>query len=180
VPAGRTLAQIVALAAVAVLLLVLIWRLTHEPPRATAGEPAPTFALQRLDRNAILDLSRLRGHPVVLNFWASWCRPCKAEAATLERTWRQYRKQGLVLVGVDVNDADSDARRFMQAHGITYPVVRDPNGSIAANSYNVADLPMTFFIDRRGRLAATQIRGDVGDSARAKEFRTGLQAVLGS
>jgi cytochrome c biogenesis protein CcmG, thiol:disulfide interchange protein DsbE len=180
VPAGRTLAQIVALAAVAVLLVVLIWRLTHQAPHVSAGAPAPTFALQRLDRDAVLDLSRLRGRPVVLNFWASWCGPCKAEAATLERAWRQYRKQGLVLVGVDVNDADSDARTFMRAHGVTYPVVRDPNGSIAANSYNVADLPMTFFIDRRGRLVGAQIRGDVGDSARAKEFRSGLQAVLGS
>jgi len=180
VPAGRTLAQIAALAAVAVLLVVLIWRLTHQPHRASIGGPAPTFALQRLDRDAILDLSRLRGKPVVLNFWASWCEPCKAEAATLERTWRRYRKRGLVLVGVDVNDADSDARKFMRAHGVTYPVVRDPNGSIAANSYNVADLPMTFFIDRQGRLVGSQIRGDVGNPARAKEFRSGLQEVLGS
>jgi cytochrome c biogenesis protein CcmG, thiol:disulfide interchange protein DsbE len=180
VPARRVTAQIVALAAVAVMLIVLIWHLTHQPRHASIGAAAPTFVLQRLDRDGILDLSALRGKPVVLNFWASWCGPCKREAATLERTWQRYRKQGLVLVGVDVNDADSDARRFMRAHGVTYPVVRDPNGSIAANSYNVADLPMTFFVDKRGRLVGTRIRGAVGAAKFAADFRSGLQAALGS
>ena len=171
-------AQIVALTAVAVLLAVLIWHLTHQPKHAKSGAPAPTFILQRLDRDAVLDLSKLRGKPVVLNFWASWCGPCKSEAPLLERTWKAYRKRGVVFVGVDSGDRDGDALRFMRAHGITYPVVRDPNGSIAANSYNVLDLPMTFFIDRRGRLVGTGIRGRVDHNREA--FDRGLREALSS
>jgi cytochrome c biogenesis protein CcmG/thiol:disulfide interchange protein DsbE len=178
--AARLTAQIAALAAVAVLLAVLIWRLTHQHEHAKAGEPAPTFTLQRLDRDTVLDLASLRGKPVVLNFWASWCIPCKREAGVLEQSWQRYRTRGLTIVGIDANDADADARRFMRAHDITYPVVRDPNGSIAADSYNVADLPMTFFVDRRGRLVGTPIRGAVSDRDRLPAFRSGLRAALGS
>jgi cytochrome c biogenesis protein CcmG, thiol:disulfide interchange protein DsbE len=173
-------AQAVALAAVAVLLVVLIWRLTHQPDRASIGGPAPTFALQRLDTDAVVDLSALRGKPVVLNFWASWCEPCKREAPTLERLWQTYRKQGVEFLGIDVNDADSDARRFLRAHGITYPTARDPNGSIAADSYNVGNMPMTFFVDRRGRLVGTRILGPVSEASHAAQFRQGIEAALGS
>jgi cytochrome c biogenesis protein CcmG/thiol:disulfide interchange protein DsbE len=173
-------AQAVALAAVAVLLGLLIWHLTHQPKHAKAGEAAPTFVLQRLDHDDVLDLSSFRGKGVVLNFWASWCAPCKREARTLEQSWRSYRGRGLVVLGVDANDVDSDARRFMRAHGITYPVVRDSNGSIAANSYNVSDLPMTFFINRKGLLVGDAIRGAVGDSQYRSDFRRGIQEALGS
>jgi cytochrome c biogenesis protein CcmG/thiol:disulfide interchange protein DsbE len=171
-------AQLVALTAVAALLVVLIWHLTHQPAHAKAGAAAPTFVLQRIDDDSVVDLSKLRGKPVVLNFWASWCPPCKGEARTLERLWRRYRKQGVVFVGVDSRDHDSDALRFMRAHGITYPVVRDPNGSIASDSYNILDLPMTFFIDRRGRLVSAGIRGRVDHNLAA--FDSGLKAALGS
>jgi cytochrome c biogenesis protein CcmG, thiol:disulfide interchange protein DsbE len=177
---ARTTAQIAALAAVAGLLVVLIWHLTHQPHRAKTGESAPAFVLQRLDRDDVLDLSTLRGKGVVLNFWASWCGPCKREAKTLEQTWQAGRKRGLVVIGVDANDRDSDARRFMRAHGITYPVVRDSNGSIAANSYNVSDLPMTFFINRKGLIVGDGIRGAVGDEQYRAAFRRGIEAALGS
>src|SRR3954467_10713496 len=177
---ARMTAQVVALATVAVLLVLLIWHLTHQPEHAKAGETAPTFVLQRLDHDDVLDLSALRGKGVVLNFWASWCEPCKREAKTLEESWRRYRGRGLVVLGVDANDVDSDARRFMQAHGITYPVVRDSNGSIAANSYNVSDLPMTFFINRKGLLVGERIRGAVGDTQYRSDFRRGIEEALGS
>jgi peroxiredoxin len=177
---ARMTAQAVALTAVAALLVLLIWHLTHQPKHAKTGEPAPTFVLQRLDRNDVLDLSSLRGKAVVLNFWASWCEPCKREAKTLEQSWRSYRGKGLVVLGVDANDHDSDARRFMRAHGVTYPVVRDSNGSIAANSYNVSDLPMTFFINRKGLLVGDGIRGAVGDEQYHADFRRGIQEALGS
>src|SRR5437762_2864664 len=108
---ARLTGQVVALAAVAALLIVLIWRLTHQPAPLKLGGPAPGFSLTRLDREGTLDLASLRGSPVVLNFWASWCGPCKREAATLEQLWRHYRPRGVVFVGIDANDAASDARR---------------------------------------------------------------------
>ena len=136
------------------------------------------FALQRLNGTGTLRLASLRGKAVVLNFWASWCPPCKAEAPVLERLWRQYRGKGVVFVGIDSNDASSDARRFLSAHGITYPVVSDKNGLVAANSYDVADLPVTYFVNRQGRLVGTHVLGSV--SKYESEFRSALAAAMRS
>ena len=84
-----------------------------EPPKI--GGPAPAFSLAARRHDGTLDLASLRGKPVVLNFWASWCVPCKGEAPTLEQAWQQYRAQGVVFVGVDYHDVTSDARAFLDA-----------------------------------------------------------------
>jgi cytochrome c biogenesis protein CcmG/thiol:disulfide interchange protein DsbE len=174
--AGRA----VALAGVAALLAVLVWNLTHQPSPPRIGGPAPAFQLGRLDGAGTLSLASLRGRAVVLNFWASWCEPCKAEAGTLERLWQQYRKRGVVFVGVDANDAAGDARRFMRAHGITYPVVHDVGGAVAADKYGVADLPVTYFVDRSGRLVKLTVLGPVSEKAHAEDFRRALRAAIES
>jgi cytochrome c biogenesis protein CcmG, thiol:disulfide interchange protein DsbE len=175
---ARLTAQVVALAAVVALFAVLVWRLTHQPSGPKLGGPAPGFSLERLDGGGKLALSSLRGRAVVLNFWASWCDPCKREAPTLERLWHRYRSRGVVFVGIDANDAASDARRFLRAHGITYPTVHDAHGLVAANSYNVANMPMTFFVDRTGRLVDTRVLGPVSEKRFGDEFERGLQAAL--
>jgi cytochrome c biogenesis protein CcmG/thiol:disulfide interchange protein DsbE len=168
-------AQAAALVAVAGLLGLLIWRVTHRPTAPKIGGPAPAFSLRRVDAAGKLDLASLRGKPVVLNFWASWCGPCKNEATMLERASQQYRKQGVVFVGVDYNDVTSDARRFLAHHGVTYPTVQDGSGTIA-DRYGVSAVPETYFIDRRGRLVGTHIRGTVVHQADA--FRRGVEAAL--
>ena len=167
--------QVVALAAVAGLLGLLIWRVTHRTTAPTIGGPAPSFSLNRVDAPGKLELASLRGKPVVLNFWASWCVPCKGEATMLEQAWQQYRKQGVVFVGVDYHDVTSDARRFLAHHGVTYPSVQDGSGSIA-DRYGVSAVPETYFIDRRGRLVGTHIVGTVVNQAEA--FRRGVEAAL--
>jgi cytochrome c biogenesis protein CcmG, thiol:disulfide interchange protein DsbE len=169
--------QIVALAAVAGLLGLLVWRLTHQshPPRI--GGPAPGFTLRRIGAPGTLDLAALRGKPVVLNFWASWCVPCKAEAKMLEQTWRQYRKEGVVFLGIDYHDVTSDARTFLSHHGVTYPIVQDGSGAVA-DRYGVSAVPETYFVDRRGRLVGEHILGTVVDQADA--FRRGVEAALDS
>ena len=86
--------QAVALAAVAGLLGLLVWRLTHQSHPPKIGAPAPSFSLRRIGAPGRLDLASLRGKPVVLNFWASWCVPCKGEAKMLEQAWRRHRKHG--------------------------------------------------------------------------------------
>jgi cytochrome c biogenesis protein CcmG/thiol:disulfide interchange protein DsbE len=171
----KLLAQAAALVAVAGLLGLLIWRVTHRPTAPKIGGPAPAFSLRRVDAAGKLDLASLRGKPVVLNFWASWCGPCKNEATMLERASQQYRKQGVVFVGVDYNDVTSDARRFLAHHGVTYPTVQDGSGTIA-DRYGVSAVPETYFIDRRGRLVGTHIRGTVVHQADA--FRRGVEAAL--
>jgi cytochrome c biogenesis protein CcmG, thiol:disulfide interchange protein DsbE len=173
---ARLAAQAVAVAAVVALLVVLVWRLTHRTSPPKVGGPAPAFALSRLNGSGTLRLASLRGKAVVLNFWASWCEPCKAEAPALEKLWQEYRGKGVVFVGIDSNDASGDARRFLTAHGITYPVVSDKNGLVAANRYDIANLPVTYFVNRRGRLVGTHVLGPVNKYR--SEFRSALAAAM--
>jgi len=169
--------QVVALAAVAGLLGLLVWRLTHQSKPPKIGGPAPAFSSRRVDTGGTLDLASLRGKPVVLNFWASWCGPCKGEATTLEQAWRQYKSQGVVFVGVDYHDVTGDARRFLAHHDITYPTVQDGSGMIA-DRYGVSAVPETYFIDRRGHLVGEHIKGTVANQKDA--FIRGVKAALGS
>lgn len=169
--------QAIALAAVAGLLGLLIWRLTHQPHAPKIGGPAPNFTLRRLDGTGTLDLSSLRGHPVVLNFWASWCGPCKAESPQLQREYLRYRAQGVVFIGVDYHDVTSDARTFLRHHGITYPNVADGSGKIGER-YGITGVPETYFVDRRGRLVGNHVALTI--LADMNGFRRGLQAALNS
>jgi cytochrome c biogenesis protein CcmG/thiol:disulfide interchange protein DsbE len=170
--------QVLALAAVATLLGLLVWRLTHHSPPPKPGVAAPQFALRRLNGTGTLRLSSLRGKTVVLNFWASWCGPCKAEAPALEQLWHEYHGKGVVFVGIDSNDASSDARRFISAHGITYPIVFDANGVVASNGYDIAALPVTYFVNRQGRLFGPHIQGGVNKYM--SWFRQNLTAAMKS
>jgi cytochrome c biogenesis protein CcmG/thiol:disulfide interchange protein DsbE len=169
--------QVVALAAVAGLLGLLVWRLVHQSKPPKIGGPAPAFSSKRVDTRGTLDLASLRGKPVVLNFWASWCGPCKGEATTLEQAWRRYKSQGVVFVGVDYHDVTGDARRFLAHHDITYPTVQDGSGMIA-DRYGVSAVPETYFIDRRGHLVGEHIKGTVANQK--DKFIRGVEAALGS
>jgi cytochrome c biogenesis protein CcmG/thiol:disulfide interchange protein DsbE len=171
-------AQAAAVLVVVALFVVLVWRLTHPASPPKIGGPAPAFALRRLNGTGTMSLASLRGKAVVLNFWASWCGPCKSEAPLLEQLWHEYRGKGVVFVGMDSNDASGDALRFLRAHDITYPVVSDENGLVAANRYGVADLPVTYFVDRRGRLVATHLLGPVNKYE--SQFRSALAAAMQS
>lgn len=113
---------------------------------------APDFELERLDGNGELSLSSFRGQVVVLNFWASWCEPCKDEAPALEDAWRRWRDEGVVVLGVNAQDLRDDALDFVEEYGVTYPNVRD-GGSSVPGKYGVVAFPETLFIDREGRIA---------------------------
>lgn len=161
--AGQTL----AVAAVAGLLALLVWKVATQersevsPSAIRKGTAvAPAFTLPRLDREGDLSLASLRGKAVVINFWASWCAPCKEEAPILERTWREHREQGLVVVGIDYNDFDGDARRFARKVGWTFPLVRDRKGNVLAR-YGGTGVPETYVVDRRGRLVGDRFQGSL-------------------
>lgn len=169
--------QVVALAAVAGLLGLLIWRLTHQTHPPKVGRPAPSFAALRLQGPGTLALSSLRGKAVVVNFFQSYCVPCKAEAPALQSAYRQYRKDGVVFVGVDYWDSIAEGRKFIERHGVTYPVVRDPGGNLA-DRYGVTGTPETFFIDRRGRLVGAHILGPINQGSNRALFRQSIAVAL--
>ncbi len=112
---------------------------------------APEFVLRQLNGSGSLALVSLRGSVVVVNFWASWCDPCKDEAPILQDVWvTDLQPQGDVFVGVVTQDLSDDARAFAKAYGLTYPLVHDDGGGVA-RAWGVGALPETFVLDRQGR-----------------------------
>ncbi len=146
------------LVAVLGMLALLGYGMTREPrhiPSPLIARPAPSFTLS-LFGGATIRLEDLRGKVIFLNFWASWCPPCRAEARTLEAAWQKYKGEGVVFVGVNIQDDDSSAQEFLREFGITYPNGID-RGSKIAIDYGVWGLPETFFIDRDGRITYKHI-----------------------
>ncbi len=173
--AGQTL----AIAAVGVLAGLLLWRLTHQAPAPRAGQQAPAFSLQKLNGTGTVSLASLRGKAVVLNFFASWCGPCKREAPALEKVWRDYRAQGVIVLGIDTNDQASQGRGFVAAHGVTYPTVGGA-GNGMMERYGIPGFPVTYVLDRRGRVVGGEILGAVSDQPFAGELDRYLHEALKS
>ena len=101
---------------------------------------------------------------MVVNFWASWCIPCKGEAPALQKTYEQYKSQGLVVLGIDAQDFRLDAKQFAKRYGLTYPIAYDGKGSTLGR-WGVTGFPETFFVDRSGRLSASAFREGSTSSA---------------
>lgn len=175
----RRVAQIAA----AVLLLALgavvaaAVRDERRVARAGAGDAAPGFALARLDGEGTLSLSALSGHVVVLNFFASWCEPCRAEAAVLEGLARAYPSR-VVVVGIATNDDAADARAFASMHGLDYPLVTADDAVLAA--YAVRGLPETVFIDAAGAVSGRPISGPLDAELATSRVRQALAAAVAS
>ena len=137
------------------LFVGLLWfALMRSGPQATVGETAPEFELPTLSGDT-LSSADMEGRPVVINFWASWCLPCREEAPLLERTWRRYRDEGVIFLGVNIKDAESDAKAFVGEFDITYPVVRDLDQKLT-RAFGVRGLPETFFVDHEWRFVGTE------------------------
>ena len=126
---------------------------SRDVPPLEIGEAAPGFALQGLDGSEVT-LAALDGKVVVLNFWASWCGPCRLEMPDFQKAWEEHQKQGVVFVGVAVDDTASEASKFAEQVGVTYPLALDTTGDVA-RSYRIRAVPSTYFIDREGKLATT-------------------------
>lgn len=137
----------------------------------TVGGPAPAFELERLDGNGMLRLEDLRGKVIVLNFWASWCIPCKEENPALAATWERYRLSGVVLIGVLYQDSVEAGRAFTQRYGNTWPSVIDPNGRTGI-AYGVFGIPETYFIAPDGVIAGRHI-GPIDEATLAR----GIEAI---
>lgn len=158
-------------------LALLPYGFTREPRHIESpiiGRPAPGFALTLFDEQAVAP-DDFRGKVVFVNFWASWCPPCRAEAPMLEATWRRLQEQGVVFLGVNTQDDEPRARAFLQEFGITFPNGRDPDGRIAID-YGVWGLPEAFIVDPAGRITYKHI-GTLGQAlllAKLDEARHGV------
>jgi cytochrome c biogenesis protein CcmG, thiol:disulfide interchange protein DsbE len=143
---GRRLLLLLTPAAAFLALLGFGLLRTTGPPQP--GEPAPAFSAPLLGRSSTASLSDYEGRPLLLNFWASWCVPCKEEAGALARAHRLYGEE-VAFLGVDVRDARNDALAFVERHDVPYPSVRDETRSIY-DAYGLTGQPETFFIDQDG------------------------------
>ena len=172
-PFSRAL-QLAAVAAVLGLLALLVWRIVAvgrgaelEKAIRTGKRPlAPAFSLaviwtnsptwpgplRRLLDERTLALAQLRGHPIVLNFWASWCVPCKEEAPRLDAAARAHAGD-VIFLGIDVQDLKSDARSFLRHHDVRYASLRD-NSGVTYDGYGLTGVPETYWLDARGRIVA--------------------------
>jgi cytochrome c biogenesis protein CcmG, thiol:disulfide interchange protein DsbE len=169
--------QALAVAGVGFLAALLIWHLTHQTPPPKAGSKAPAFSLPRLQGSGHISLASFRGKTVVLNFFASWCAPCKEEAPALESIWRHNRSENVVVLGIDSGDSRGSARRFLGAHGVTYPIAFDPDEKLAQGPYSLPGLPVTYVINPAGRVVGAPVLGPVSDSAYSGTFKRELKAA---
>ncbi|MBA3328878.1 MAG: TlpA family protein disulfide reductase [Solirubrobacterales bacterium] len=169
--AGRTVALLLAAALVALLAFGLLTTSPDSTIDDALAEarpvPAPGFELDVLTRGTVppklagpvrraaadgrIDLRELRGTPVVLNFWASWCIPCREEAPLLQRSWMRHGRDGVLFLGLNMQDVRDDARGFLAEFEQTFPHVRDPTNDVARD-WGTTGIPETFFIRRDGRV----------------------------
>ena len=140
------------------------------------GRPAPQFVLKLFD-GAEVELSQFDG-PVVVNFWASWCAPCREEALGLERTFQRFREDSVGFIGVDVQDSEESAIAYLQEFDVTYPNGMDTDGTITVD-YGVVGLPVTFFIGTNGIIERRWV-GSIPESQIVAWVRELLTNIPGS
>jgi peroxiredoxin len=114
------------------------------------GDPAPDFTLKTLDGEKV-SLSDFKGRPVLINFWATWCPPCRFEMPAIERAWQQYKDDGFVVLAVDVEEPISVVQRFVESFGLTFPVLLDYKGDVS-DMYRLRAFPTTYFVGRDGKI----------------------------
>lgn len=141
--------------AIVALLALVGWGLARAQEGQKGSGPAPDFALETFE-GEIIRLSDLKGQVVVINFWASWCPPCREEAPYLESTWRKYRDQGVVFIGVDYVDTDPEALAYIDEFDITYPNGPDLQTRIS-QAYRIQGVPETFFIGKDGTIRGVKV-----------------------
>ncbi len=147
---------------------------SERPPSPREGFMAPDFTLDRLGGGR-MTLSDLRGQVVVMNLWASWCPPCRAEMPALQQVYDELRERGMVILAVNVTyqDGEAPAAAFVAEYGLTFPVLLDRTGEVG-RGYLLRALPTTFFIDRQGVIRQVIVGGPMSEAT----IRSAIEPLL--
>ncbi len=145
-------------------------------PAPQKGFLAPDFSLDT-PSGQHFTLSKLKGQAVVINIWATWCPPCRAEMPVIEEYYHQYKDQGLIVLGVNstVQDNPLDVVPFVQEYGLTFPILLDETGALGPK-YELRSLPSTYFINRDGTIAEIVIGGPMSEAV----LQTNIEEILKS
>jgi cytochrome c biogenesis protein CcmG, thiol:disulfide interchange protein DsbE len=148
--------------------------ISHASSAPQVGFSAPDFTLQSLDGKTVT-LSKLKGSAVLVNLWATWCLPCRAEMPAIEKMVKEYQDQGLVVLAVNMTYQDDAAAvlPFAQAHSLTFPILLDPNG-LVGSAYQLRSLPSSYFINRLGLINEVVIGGPMAEAL----LRTRIEQIL--
>ena len=168
------------------LAAAIVWTVVSRAPSAVGaplssspspreGFLAPDFTLDTLQGEPV-KLSNLHGKIVVVNFWATWCLPCRAETPALEKSYKQYNDSGVVILGVNLTNQDSinEVESFVQEFELTYPVLLDRDGSVSNTLYQIKGLPSTFFVNRNGVIRTVVVGGPMSETF----IRSKIEALL--
>jgi peroxiredoxin len=145
-------------------------------PAPQKGFLAPDFNLAT-PKGEKVTLSNLRGKAVLINIWATWCPPCRAEMPAMESFYQQYKASGLIVLGINATNQDNqlDIVPFVNQYGLSFPILLDEVGELG-QKYELRSLPSSYFIDRNGTIAAVVIGGPMSDAL----LRTNIEAILKS
>ncbi len=158
---GMRLGQWIAFGVVIGLMALFAVGIQMRSAKPVEAGAAPDFSIPTFD-GGTFSLAKQRGQVVVVNFWASWCIPCRDEAPTLERTWRKYKDRGVVLVGVDYVDSEREAQACLKEFNITYPNGPDL-GTDISRRFHMQGVPETYFVGKDGQLYGNHI-GPIDDA----------------
>jgi cytochrome c biogenesis protein CcmG/thiol:disulfide interchange protein DsbE len=177
--ASRAFVLAIAAAVLALIgvLAVAMLRGVGDSPLGRADAPfarAADFTLPTLDGSSSFVLADHTNGPLFIYFWASWCRPCEQEAPLIQKLWPEYQKLGYTFVGINVQDAQRDAKDFVARHGLGFPVLRDVEGKVYLD-YGVFGLPEAFFI-RPGQVVTEKYNGPLDE----RDFRAMLARLQGA
>jgi cytochrome c biogenesis protein CcmG/thiol:disulfide interchange protein DsbE len=170
------------------LLTGILWTVVSRVPSAVGaplssspspreGFLAPDFTLDTLDGKKVT-LSELRGKIVIINLWATWCPPCRAEMPALENAYEQYRDSGVVILGLNVTNQDSekDIPPFVKEFGLTFPILLDRDGSVST-LYQLRGLPTTYFVNREGIIRTVVVGGPMNETFIRSKIEALVQEV---
>lgn len=142
---------ILFIAALGILAAVVNFNQKDNAVSLETGQPAPDFTLTTLDGKQV-SLSDYKGQVVMVNVWASWCEPCREEMPSIQQAYETYQDQGLVVLGVNLEEKRVPIQGFADTYGLTFPILLDETGNVGRDLYQVKPIPTTFFVDREGVL----------------------------